>query len=301
MRLLLTGIIAVLLSVNHVLAIEAVYIPQPRSNLDIGHEYHTSLLKKALIHGANGRAIPIIKTSLHMPEARANYEVTKGEKVDVYWFGTDAKKERDMRAIRIPTSKGLIGYRRFIIHKDSIEKFDNIASLLALKQQTACLGAHWPDIRILQASDLPVVVNTMYENIFKRVHAKRCDYFPRAYHDGYNEVSVRKNRYPNLVHYEKIVLHYPFAVYFFTPKSKETLAAWIEDGLNAMIENGEFLRHMQSHLLTAHIFPLEQSADVRYINIPNPSLPEDTDWKNKKYWFQPSDFGFAENKKPALN
>lgn len=273
-------------------AIEVVYVPQPRSHLDIGHHYHVSLLEKALEHGANGRAIPRIVTSLHMPEARAYHELTKGQKIDVYWFGTDAAKEQTLLAIRIPTSRGLIGYRTFIVHKDLIVQFEQVENLTQLRNYTACQGAHWPDVNILKSANLPVVANAMYENIFKRVHAKRCDYFPRPYHDGYNEVRVRNSQYPDLRHYQKIILHYPFAVYFFTPKHKPELAQWIEDGLEKMIDNGELLSHMQNHLLTGHVFPLSVQPGTRYILIDNPTLSEDTDWKNTRYWFQPSEFGF---------
>ncbi|EWH10657.1 hypothetical protein DS2_07488 [Catenovulum agarivorans DS-2] len=274
-------------------AVSVVYIPQPRSHLDIGHHYHVSLLEKALEHGSNGRTIPRIVTSLHMPEARAYHELIKGEKIDVYWFGTDGKKEQALHPIKIPTSRGLIGYRTFIIHKDSVVQFEQVENLAQLRNYTACQGAHWPDVHILKSAQLPVVTNTMYENIFKRVHAKRCDYFPRPYHDGYNEVRVRQLQYPDLYHYQKIILHYPFAVYFFTAKHNKELAQWIEDGLEKMIDNGALIKHMQNHLLTGHIFPLSVEPGTRHILIDNPIMSADTDWTNTRYWMQPSEFGFA--------
>ena len=75
--------------------------------------------------------------------------------------------------------------------------------------------------------------------------AKRCDYFPRAYHDIENELLNIKALYPDLIEYERILLHYPFAVYFYTNKSNEDLAGWIEEGLEILSSKGAIEKLMK--------------------------------------------------------
>lgn len=265
-------------------------IAKPRSEFDINHQYYTSLLKKALTKAAAGRKVPDFKTTFAMEQGRALRELEKGEFLDVFWVGTDLAKEQQFRAIRIPLERGLMGFRKFILHKDSISSFNSIRSLQQLQQLTACQGAFWPDIEIMRHSGLKVEEAPVYENIFKQMVAKRCDYFPRGLHEGVIELEKRQALYPELVRYDKLMLQYPFAVYFFTRKENEALALWIEQGLEQMIDDGELLEHMQQQELTRHVFPLQHKSTDQWISIKNPLLSPDTPVNNSRYWFQPEDF-----------
>lgn len=265
-------------------------VTKPRSEFDINHQYYTSLLKKALTKAAAGRAVPELKPTFAMEQGRALRELAKGESLDVFWVGTDLDKEQEFRAIRIPLERGLMGFRKFILRKDSIAKFNSISSLQQLQQLTACQGAFWPDVEIMRSSGLKVEEAPVYENIFKQLLAGRCDYFPRGLHEGVIELEKRQALYPELVRYNKLMLNYPFAVYFFTRKENEALALWIEQGLEQMIDDGELLAHMQQQELTRHVFPLKHSPTDPWISIKNPLLSPDTPVNNSRYWFQPEDF-----------
>lgn len=270
-------------------------IAKPRSEFDINQQYYTSLLKKALTKAAKGRTVPELKTTFVMEQGRALRELSKGEFLDVFWVGTDSTKEQDFRAIRIPLERGLMGYRKFILHKDSVTKFDSIRSLQQLQPLTACQGAFWPDVDIMRSSGLKVEEAPVYENIFKQMVAKRCDYFPRGLHEGVIELEKRQALYPALVRYDSLMLHYPFAIYFFTRKDNEALALWIEQGLEQMIDDGELLEHMQQQELTRHVFPLHHKNVEQWISIQNPLLSSDTPVTNSRYWFQPKDFKTSNN------
>jgi len=265
-------------------------IQKPRSEFDINHQYYTSLLLKALTKAAKGRTVPTLKTTFVMEQGRAMRELEKGEFLDVFWVGTDIEKEQNFRAIRIPLERGLMGFRKFILHRDSVHAFNSVQSLQQLKRFTACQGAFWPDVEIMRSAGLTVEEAPVYENIFKQMVAKRCDYFPRGLHEGVIELEKRRQLYPELVRYEPLMLHYPFAIYFFTRKSDEALALWIEQGLEQMIDDGELLAHMQQQELTRHVFPLQHKNSGQWISITNPLLSKDTAVTNSRYWFQPADF-----------
>lgn len=267
-------------------------IPKARAAFDISHDYHLTLLNMALVQAAKGRAVPKFKiVNVRMSQGRASVELMKGDMLDVYWLGSDLETDEKLRAIKIPTTRSLIGYRKFIINKESLKAFDKVKSIEDLKNFTACQGTHWPDTKIFTEAKLPVMTSTIYESLFKMLDAKRCDYFPRAYHDIANEISNIKELYPALVQYDRILLHYPFAVYFYTHKSNEVLARWIEEGLEELSEKGAIEALMVKHPLTAHILPLKNETHTLYLPLHNSQLDPNTNVTDRKFWFVPEDFG----------
>lgn len=276
-------------------------IPKQRSTYDISHDYHKTLLHMALKKAANGRKIPEIIDTLAMSQGRAIVELTKGEMLDVYWLGTSKNLESDLLPIKIPTTRGLIGYRKFIIHKDSIEEFNKIKTIEDLKKFSACQGAHWPDTQILRTAGLSVTTSTNYEDIFNMLNYKRCDYFPRGFHDSVTELDLRGAMYPNLISYKKIILHYPFAVYFFTNKSNISLASWIETGLTLLVKNGDIEKLMSTHPLTSSVFPFKDEKESVFIDLPNDYLSRDSNFHHPDYWIQPKDFNINVSKNRPVN
>ncbi len=103
-------------------------------------------------------------------------------------------------------------------------------------------------------------------------------------------MNKRAGEFPELVAYEPLILHYPFAVYFFVRQDNHALAAWVQEGLEQMIDDGELLAHIQQHPHTRRAFPLARLAERRIIHIPNDSLPDSADQFDARYWFQPADF-----------
>jgi hypothetical protein len=152
----------------------------------------------------------------------------------------------------------------------------------------ACQGAHWPDSDILEDANLKVMRSPIYENMFKQVAAGRCDYFPRGVHEGGAEIASRSNAYPSLVWYKELALYYPFPMYFFVSQDNTTLHRRIKEGLETAIDDGTFDHYMQTHPITAHLFPLQQWNKIRTIIISNEQLPQDTPIQDLRYWFQPS-------------
>ncbi|GAB5379412.1 MAG: hypothetical protein Alis3KO_28080 [Aliiglaciecola sp.] len=266
-------------------------IPLARSQHDISYDYHTKLLAAAIERGSEGKHTASFIAEVDMHEGRATRELIKGENLDVFWMGTDYSKEQQLRAVPIPTTRGLIGFRKFVIRKQDIGKFARINTIERLRELTACQGTGWPDTLILRNAQIKVATTPALENIYKMLAAGRCDFFPRGYHDHQKELQLRAEQYPTLLSYQGIMLHYPFAVYFFTSLENAELASWIEKGLDMMIDSGEFQLHMQTHELTRDVFPLGKEADVRAISVKNVILSEGTDYSNERYWFQPKDFG----------
>ena len=105
------------------------------------------------------------------------------------------------------------------------------------------------DVDIMRAAAFRVTEVAVLEGLYQQVVAKRCDYFPRGYYEATSELAQRAATYPELVEYQSMVLHYPFAIYFFVRRDNEMLAQWIEQGLERLIDEGEFLAYMEKHPL----------------------------------------------------
>lgn len=265
-------------------------IPKPRSVLDSSNTFYTQLLQKVLLKAANGREVPELIQTFPMGHDRAVRELARGRSIDIVWMGMNHMRNKELRAIPIPLDRGLMGYRQFIIHRSRLAEFEQVKTLEDLRRFTACQGAQWLDTDILRDANLTVVTSTGYESLFKQVAAGRCDYFPRGYHEVAIELAQRGAKFPELMAYESLVLHYPFSVYFFVQRDNEMLAVWIEEGLQKMIDDGELVSHLQQHPHTLGSFPLASNTKRRFITIANFYLPDFADTKNSRYWFQPEDF-----------
>jgi hypothetical protein len=275
-------------------AITTLRIPAPRSDLDTSSSYHIQLLQMALARAADGRELPALQVTMPMEQGRAAHELALGRSIDIFWMGADKQRSRMLHMIPIPLERGLIGYRQFIVHKKRLAEFEQVKSVKALSQFTACQGAQWPDADILRDANLPVVTSTGYEQLFKQVAAGRCDYFPRGFHEINIEMAKRGAAYPELTIADSAILHYPYGIYFFVKKDNKQLADWIERGLQQLIDDGELIRHMQTHQHTSRAFPLMTSHHRHLISIPNEEFPAGQDTSNKRYWFQPEDFASPE-------
>lgn len=271
--------------------LEAIKIAGVDPRFRVAQDYFAGLLQKALIRGADGRPVPPLLEQQLMEQERATQELIRGRLLDVYWMGTNSFRETHLRAIKIPLTRGLLGYRRFIIDQAAVEKFRAINNIDQLKQLVACQGRGWPDTLILRAAGLRVREISAYDHIYQSLSSGVCDYYPRGYFEVPSELTTFRKDYPGLANENSILLHYPFAIYYFVNRDNEELATWIERGLERMIDSGEFLAFMHQQPLTASIFPLKLGNNWRIFELSNAEVPSDTDYQNPRYWFQPEDFG----------
>lgn len=264
-------------------------IPEARSELDISHDYHKTLLIMALRASNEDREV-ILQERPFRNESRVIAEIKKHQLVDVYWLGADVELEKAMNVIPVPTTKGLIGFRKFIIRQESVEKFDEINNAQQLSKLIACQGESWPDTRILRNADFRVTTAQKYEDLFRMLAAKRCDYFPRGLHDHTKELELRQKQYPQFVSYQNILMHYPFGVFFYVSKQADELAKDLTRGMQLLAEQGEIVRLMKTHPLTRHVFPLNSNEELKLFTLPNPYLGSNMNPDDNSLWLQPQDF-----------
>jgi hypothetical protein len=239
----------------------------------------------ALLHLAiekSGTEYQLVPSGQVMTQHRTLRQLGSKSGLDVVWTMTSPEREKELKPIRIPIDRGLIGWRLLLIHNDNEQKIQQLDEK-QLKTSPSIQGSDWPDYPILKANHFRVLGSGDFDAMFKMLQAKRIDYFPRSITEIWPELQQKTGM--SLTVAPKWVLHYPAALYFFVQKDNIELANAIEIGLLRAIEDGSmqqlFLQHFSSAI---------QQADLKsrtVIPLNNPLLPAQTPLQNKALWFDP--------------
>lgn len=264
---------------------KAINIVSAQSGFDATHDYYLGLIKLALLKVNRTNSYKISINSTVLSQGRVILELKrKNGLVNIYHAGTNEQREKKLIAIKIPLLRGTLGYRIPVIHKDNIKVFDNIKSIDDLSALIACQGENWPDSDILEENGLKVLRNTNFNSMYLQTQRKYCDYFPRAIIEGYSEVAARKHMANNLLVYDKLLIMYPFSMYFFVSPHSPQLAIDIEKGLRIAIEDGSFEDYFKNSTITKQLFPLRKWRNALKIKLNNKFLPKKTPISVRKLW-----------------
>jgi hypothetical protein len=237
------------------------------------------IFKMAVSKAAPGTVF--IPTESLMTATRAVEELKTGG-INVFWAGVTPKLEETFRPIYIPVLKGLLGHRIFIIKNGKQSLFDNINNLSDLKALKAGQGKTWGDTKVLKDADIPTATTLKYNNLFRMLEGDRFDYFPRAVHEPWSEVVSRPEL--NLTVEKRILLIYPFAMYFFVEKDNKRLHDIINEGLELAIKDGSFDRLFFSNQLIKDAMQNSNLKERVVIRIPNSDMSPKTPYDRKEFW-----------------
>lgn len=221
---------------------------------------------------------------IKMNETRFLAEAHLGKRVNVVWSATSDEKEKQLLPIRIPLSKGLLGYRIALIRAAQQKKLDSVHNLDDLRQLKFGLGPGWGDVSVYKAAGLPVLI-AEYEDLFKMLSFGRFDLFSRGVNEIFSEYQAQKGNLPNLAIEQHLLLYYPYPFYLFVSPQTPALAERIERGMRIMLDDGSFDAIFRKHNRVAI-----QQADMKHrriINISNKLLPSKTPLSDARLWYKP--------------
>jgi hypothetical protein len=218
---------------------------------------------------------------LSMTAERSTQALNSG-RLSVFWSGVTPEHERDLLPIRIPILKGILGHRIFIIEKEKEHLFSQVSSLDDLKQFRAGQGTKWGDTLILKGAGLPTVTTLKYHNLFPMLEGDRFDYFPRAIHEPWTEVAARPEL--NLTVEKRLLLVYPFAMYFYVKKDNQALHDLINEGFEQAIADGSFDKLFYDNQLVKDVLEKAKLEDRTVIRIDNPMMGPKTPWERQEFW-----------------
>lgn len=206
----------------------------------------------------------------------------KNGNLSVMWTGAQAQTDKQMAPILIPILKGLLGHRIFIIRAEKQRLFDEIETLDELKKLLPGQARFTEDVAILKHARMKVVDPVKHKNLFKMLEGGRFDYFPRAVHEPWLEVENHQNL--PLTIEEKILLVYPYAMYFFVSHQNSKLKSTIETGFRAAIEDGSFDQLFFNHKLVRNAFEKSNFKSRRIFRLQNPNINATTYEQNSELW-----------------
>jgi hypothetical protein len=261
--------------------------PATASERDQRNDYYRALLELALekSRGEYGdyRLEPAAES---VGQGRALSMLADGEGLDVVWTMTSREREQNLRPVRIPLLRGLMGLRVLIIRAGDQPWFRHIESIDQLRKLRAGQGHDWPDARILRANDLPLMTMDSYEGMFRMLAEGRFDYLPRAVNEPWAEVEAFDEW--NLAIEEELLLYYPAASYFFVRPGNDRLARRLRAGLEHALADGSFRELFRDHPINQKAFNKVDLLRRRVLCLKNPLLPETTPLQEDRLWWLPS-------------
>jgi len=258
-------------------------IVYPRSELedDVRYEFPVALLDLAL--QKTSVRYELTPSDSPMLQAQAVKRLEENLIINVMWSMTDIHREQQLRPIRIPIAKGLLGARVLVTHKNSPFLNAPISSLKDLLQYSPVQGISWPDTKILQANGFNVITAKDYTEAFTFTNKRQADFFPRSVVEVYGE--LKKEAANNLRIKNDVMIAYPTAQYFFTNKRNLTLSRLIETGLLKAIEDGSYDALFQEHY--GDILKKVKIENRLKFDLVNPLLPPLSPINNEKLWYFP--------------
>ena len=256
-------------------------LPAPEGANDSRYPYFTQLLQLALDHTALKGQYQLTTYPREVTQSRVFALINAGE-LDLVWSMTDLEREKRFLPIRIPLMQGLLGYRVILINRQDEARFARM-SVAELKQLACYQGADWPDTPILAANGFKVRGVSDYKRIHTMLDKGAIHCFPRGILEAWGEITMK--RLKNTVVDRHFLLIYPTDVYFFVHRDNQTLAAQIEKGLRAAIEDGSFTRLLYTYPPHQEALDKADLSHREIIYLKNPLLPPLTPLQESRLWF----------------
>jgi len=208
--------------------------------------------------------------------------VQRGE-LDVMYAGTTIEMEAQLKPIRFPITRGLIGQRIFIINQRYQGDYEQVKDIEDLKKYSGILSFGWPEKEIFEAVGLNQE-EQVYADIFASLNSGSRYYFSRGVLEAYSELLDKKEAMPNLVVDNNILLKYKSAVLFFINPNNKALADALNAGFKKGYEDGSYEQFLYNHPLIKSSFEKAKVDKRLVIDIPNPFFPEKSTAIPNQYW-----------------
>jgi len=246
--------------------------------------YAVGALKIALRNSPSAHKVIINTADINQTRA---IEMLKSGDMEVMWLASNQDVESDLRPIRFPLLKGLLGHRICIINPKSQAKFSSIQSFSDLQAFSFGQGQGWPDVEILRNNNMTVVTTSKYDNLFYMVEGNRFDGFPRGVLEPWVEIEAHPNL--RLAVEKHVVIVYKLPFYLFVHPNNATLAAEIKLGLDTALANGDFDEYFYNNPLVKDALTRSQLKERLAFPLNNPFLSPQTPPADSHYWLKLED------------
>ena len=255
----------------------------PMAENDAQKAYFVALLKRVCEHSNTlGSPCKLEPVKAKMYQQRQLRSLDEGL-LDVMWTVTSIQREKDYLPVRIPLTKGLIGYRIAGINNAVNNSFQVNTPLTTIKNLQHMQGHDWPDSDILRFNDFEVSTTSWYSTLYKALDEHHYDVLLRGVLEVTTEFALYNTQHVSIdMHH---AFYYPSAIYYFVSKKRPEIANLLFDSLTSLKTTGEFDDFLFN--FPPHSRALAQlELDKRKMHLlENPLLPPKTPLSNEQLWF----------------
>lgn len=189
--------------------------------------------------------------------------------IDVTWGSLTKERQQAFATVNFNLLSGLNSYRILLIRAEDKPEFLKINSLAELRHKKAGVGAHWTDLKILEANDLPYVPVTNDDPRYRMLAAKRFDYMVRGAHELTFEIDAFQGL--NIEVEPHIILKYdnPINYCYFVNKNNTQLQNRLLTGLLRAQADGSFDKLLRNHPAFTYAFKLRNDKSRVQITLKN--------------------------------
>jgi hypothetical protein len=206
----------------------------------------------------------------------------------VTFTGHQIGREELLHQIDIPLTRGLFGYRVFVIRRTDANKFQNVNTLDDLVHKISLgSGASWPDTAILRSAGFSVKTGSTV-TLWSMLEHGRFEAFPRSIYEVGFELKDRNymaGDAPLMVE-QSVMLFYPFDLFFYLAPTDTVRADILTQGLHRIYENGEFMRIFNSEETVTAAMAIAEAHKRKVFKIANPLGSERVQNIPERYWQQ---------------
>lgn len=248
--------------------------------------YAVSLLELAIKQDDEEHSFKIIQKPTMTEGRMLNLLIQDQDEFNIFIGGHTQKNVENANIVNVPISRGLLGHRLFIIHKNNYDLLETVDSLEKFKVLASIgSGFQWLDTDIFKHNGFEVEV-AGFEQLWTMLDKQRFVAFNRGMFEAFSEIKSYGKLFPELVVYPNLMVSYKFDYFFYTNKKNDHLREILERSIKRLYESGKFMRHFYEHPHIAQAFNSLDFNVMKIFPLKNPFIENISESIPAKYWHE---------------
>jgi hypothetical protein len=212
--------------------------------------------------------------SMKLPQSEAQEKIFAGE-IHISSMAPTKERMKRLIPIQIPLSRGMLGLRVCLIHKEDKALFQAIRKKSDFKKFGIkfAVGSEWADKEVLLHNGLDILEAESFEDVFKIAVKNKRICFSRSLNEILDEKIQSKSF--NLMVESSLLIQYDLPAYFFISSKKPELAKRISEGLHLLREDMEFYRSFWKKFAIAFQSVGIKNRKVIRLEMPHQYVPDE--------------------------
>jgi hypothetical protein len=230
-------------------------------------DYEISVVRLALANVPGEHELEVVPIE-NAPQNRI-FAMLEGEHapIDLFFSGYSLEREKRLRQINIPLTRGLLGLRLLVAKSERVEEFSDTRSLEDLQKLRIGSGIGWPENEVLIQNGL-TLDTSLYRNLWRMLEFERFDVFQRGVNEVFTELGRPEHEQLSIVPGVALAMRYDYFLY--VARERKELHDILLEGLENAYRNGSFIENFRSHPQISTALERAQLAKRRLIWLDSP-------------------------------